>query len=117
MGSSRWAVSILAVALAGWSVSLCKAEPEAAAPTPGTVFADMMQTADAFIASLDPQQRSQALFEFDDAERFNWHFVPRLRRGLSLKDMSPQQQTLARGILQAGLSQRGYLTASTIIGA
>ena len=37
------------------------------------------------------------------------------RRGLPFKEMSAQQRELARGFLQAGLSQRGYLTASTII--
>jgi hypothetical protein len=75
----------------------------------------MVQAADAFVASLEPEQRAKALFEFEDVERLNWHFVPRARRGLSLKEMSPEQQELARGILQAGLSRRGYLTASTVI--
>jgi hypothetical protein len=115
MSSSRWAVPILAVALAGWAVSPRKAESESASPVPVSVFAEMVQAADAFIASLEPEQRAKALFRFEDAERFNWHFVPRTRRGLPLKEMSPQQQALARAILQAGLSRRGYLTASAII--
>jgi Protein of unknown function (DUF3500) len=120
MSSSRWAVSIVfllafAAALAGWAVPPGKAGPEPASPAPVVGFAEMVQAADAFVASLDPHQRAKALFEFDDAERLNWHFVPRSRRGLPLKEMSPEQQELARGILQAGLSRRGYLTASTII--
>lgn len=120
MSSSRWAVSIVvllafAAALAGWAVPPGRAEPEPASPAPVSGFADMVQAADAFVASLDPRQRAKALFEFDDAERLDWHFVPRSRRGLPLKEMSPEQRDLARGILQAGLSRRGYLTASTII--
>jgi hypothetical protein len=120
MSSSGWAVPIIfllafAAALAGWAVPRGRAEPEPVAPAPVFVFAEMVQAVDAFVASLEPEQRSKALFEFEDAERLNWHFVPRARRGLPLKEMSAEQQELARGILQAGLSRRGYLTASTII--
>jgi len=102
-------------ALAGWAVPWGKADPEPVSPAPAFVFAEMVQAVDAFVASLEAEQRAKALFEFEDAERLNWHFVPRARRGLPLKEMSAAQQELARGILQAGLSQHGYLTASTII--
>jgi hypothetical protein len=120
MRCSRWAVPIIfllvvAAALAGWAVPPGKVEPRPVSPAPVSVFTEMVQAADAFVASLEPQQRAKALFEFEDTERLNWHFVPRARRGLPLKEMSPAQQELARGILQAGLSRRGYLTASTII--
>jgi hypothetical protein len=120
MSSSPLAVPIIflvafATALAGRAVLPGKAETGHVAPAPVFMFADMVQAADAFVASLEPEQRAKALFEFEDAERLNWHFVPRARRGLPLKEMSPGQQELARGILQAGLSRRGYLTASTII--
>jgi len=120
MNSNQRAVSIISVlmctfAFAGWSTPRVMAEPEATAPGPELVFVQMVRAADAFLASLAPEQRAKVLFEFADAERFNWHFVPRARRGLQLNEMSPQQQALARDILQAGLSGRGYLTASTII--
>jgi hypothetical protein len=120
MSSSRWAVPIVillafAAALAGWAVPRVRAEPEPVSPASVSVFAEMVHAAAAFVASLEPEQRTKALFEFEDAERLNWHFVPRARRGLPLKEMSPEQQALARGILQAGLSRHGYLTASTII--
>ena len=75
----------------------------------------MQQAAETFLSSLTSAQRSKALFSFDDAERINWHFVPRARRGLALADMSAAQRELARGVLRAGLSEKGYLTASTII--
>jgi hypothetical protein len=122
MSGSRWTVPFLflltsAAALAG--ATAFRGQPDAAPTSPGTVpeyqFADMLQAADAFLASLEPAQRSKALFAFDDAERLNWHFVPRARRGLPLREMSAEQRGLAHAILRAGLSQRGYLTASTII--
>jgi hypothetical protein len=78
-------------------------------------LADMLQAADAFLASLRRSNGRRCMFEFEDAERLNWHFVPRAWRGLPLSEMSADQQALARGILRAGLSQRGYLAASTII--
>jgi hypothetical protein len=120
MSSSKWAVYIIfllafAPALVGWAVLRGQTGLERAAASPGYVFAEVMQAADAFLASLEPEQRSKALFAFEDGERLNWHFVPRARRGLPLREMSTEQQALARDILRAGLSQRGYLTASTII--
>jgi hypothetical protein len=120
MSSSSGAVPFLfmltfAAALAG-STAL-RGQPDAGpvAPAPEYEFADMLQAADAFLASLEPDQRSKALFAFEDAERLNWHFVPRARRGLPLREMSAEQRGLAHAILQAGLSRRGYLTANTII--
>src|SRR5687768_10265596 len=118
--SSRWAVPltlllVLAAALAGSAVLRGESDTRPVEPIPVYEFADMLQAADAFVASLEPNQRSKALFQFDDAERLNWHFVPRGRRGLWLNEMSAEQQGLARAILRAGLSKRGYLTASTII--
>jgi hypothetical protein len=120
MSSGRWAVPFIfllafTAALSGRAVHRGETEPEPVSMAPAFAFAEMVQAADAFVASLEPEQRAKALFEFGDAERLNWHFVPRARRGLPLKEMSPGQQELARGILQAGLSRRGYLAASTII--
>jgi hypothetical protein len=76
---------------------------------------EMARAATSFVASLTAEQRTKAQFEFGDAERLNWHFIPRERRGLPLKEMTAAQKELARGLLQAGLSQRGYLKASTIM--
>ena len=120
MITRRWAVPAIlllafAAALAGSAVLRGEADAEPLEPPPVYEFADMLEAADAFLASLDAKQRSKALFEFDDAERLDWHFVPRSRRGLPLKEMSAEQQGLARSILRAGLSQRGYLSASAII--
>ncbi|HET9492288.1 MAG TPA: DUF3500 domain-containing protein, partial [Methylomirabilota bacterium] len=47
----------------------------------------MARAATAFLATLDAGQRRRAAFAFDDAERVNWHYVPRRRKGLPVKDM------------------------------
>ena len=83
--------------------------------TPAADAAAMARAANTFLASFDAGQRWSVQFDFGDNERFDWHFVPRARRGLSFKSMKPQQRELARELLRTGLSQRGYLKAQTII--
>lgn len=75
----------------------------------------MAETAKAFLASLDPEQRARATFQFQDEERFDWHYIPKERKGLPLKDMNSAQKHLAHALLAAGLSQRGYIKAVSIM--
>src|SRR5579864_4224335 len=75
----------------------------------------MSETAKAFLNSLDPEQRARATFQFQDEQRFDWHYIPRARKGLPLKDMNSAQKHLAHALLSAGLSQRGYIKAITIM--
>ena len=75
----------------------------------------MTRAANEFLATLNPAQKDSATFDFADAERLNWHFVPRVRRGLPFKEMTEPQRAAARKLLQTGLSQKGYLKAQTII--
>jgi hypothetical protein len=77
--------------------------------------AAMMRATTRFLENLTPDQQAKAVFEFADAERLNWHFVPRERRGLPLKEMNEAQRAHARALLEAGLGQRGYLKASTVM--
>ena len=75
----------------------------------------MAEAAGRFLASLDPPQREQAQFQFDDAERQNWNFVPMERAGLSLKEMQPHQQQYAFALLQSALSHQGMTKALNIM--
>ena len=78
----------------------------------------MATAADRFLQSLTPEQRAQAAFEFQSDERLQWHFVPTEifpRNGLTIKVMTDAQRADAHDLLSAGLSQRGYLTATTIM--
>ena len=54
-------------------------------------------------------------FGFDSPERFNWHWIPRERKGLPIKDLKPEQRALAFGLLNTGLSTKGVLKATTIM--
>jgi hypothetical protein len=75
----------------------------------------MMECANRFLAALDAHQRGKATFSFDADERLNWHFIPKERKGLPLREMSPYQKHLASALLAAGLSQTGYIKAVTIM--
>ena len=105
--TGRWlAAAILAVSTLGVTV--------ATGPSP----ARMAAAATEFLKSLTPEQRQIATFAFGDSERTHWHFVPTeifARNGLTLKQMNPGQQQLAHELLKAGLSQRGYMTATQIM--
>jgi hypothetical protein len=73
------------------------------------------ESAQHFIASLTPEQRSLTVFRFEDNQRFDWHYIPRERKGLPLRDMTPTQRHLAQALLASSLSQAGYIKATTIM--
>lgn len=75
----------------------------------------MSDAANALLASLTEAQRAQATFQVNEAERENWFFVPIARKGLTLKEMTQEQRHLAQALLSAGLSQQGYIKATSIM--
>ena len=58
----------------------------------------MTETAKRLLASLTSEQSGKATFKFEDDERMNWHFIPKERKGLPLKDMTPPQKHLATAL-------------------
>ena len=84
--------------------------------------ARMANAAQAFLASLNDEQRAAATFPFDNPERLNWHFVPlqdqnkkSTRKGLPLEKMTAEQKAAALAILKASLSPGGFESAGTIM--
>jgi hypothetical protein len=84
-------------------------------PHHGHAVSLMTECASRFLAALDANQRGRATFAFDAEERLNWHFIPKERKGLPLREMTPYQKHLASALLAAGLSQTGYIKAVTIM--
>ncbi len=76
---------------------------------------EMAEAALNFWNGLTPEQQAKCAFPFESEERFNWHFIPRERRGITWNDMTPAQQALAHAFLASGLSNRGYQQAETIM--
>lgn len=75
----------------------------------------MADGATRFLAALTPEQRAKTTFSLEDVERLNWHYIPRARKGIPLKELDDKQRKLAHDFLKTGLSQRGYLKATTIL--
>ncbi len=76
----------------------------------------MTEAATAFLNSLTPQQAQQAKFGYDDPERLNWHFIPRVRKGLPIRDLEGEPLRRAQALLQTGLSPAGYAQTLDIMG-
>ena len=81
----------------------------------GRAASILAECANRFLAALDANQRGKATFPFDTDERLNWHFIPKERKGVPLRELSPYQKHLASALLAAGLSQTGYIKAVTIM--
>src|SRR6478672_951043 len=78
----------------------------------------MADAATAFVNSLTPEQKQKAVFAFNSDERLHWNFIPTEafpRNGLLLRDMTTTQRDRAHDLLKAALSQKGYLTATSIM--
>jgi hypothetical protein len=77
---------------------------------------DMTRAAGAFVKTLSDQQRERVVLPFDDNQRLDWHFIPKNnRKGLQIKDMTPDQRAAAHALLKAALSEIGYDKATTIM--
>src|SRR4051812_31092108 len=76
---------------------------------------EMADAANKFLASLDGDQKAKAVFEFKNDERLNWHFIPKERKGLTVKEMTAPQRKLAFALLHSGMSDMGYSKATNIM--
>lgn len=110
--SSRFkSIAFVAIAAALLVMTASAADPQ---PTEKAV-ADMAQAANNFWAALTPEQQAMAGFKFEDDERMDWHFIPKKRKGLTIKDMTSAQRALAQALLNSGLSHKGFTEAVTIM--
>jgi hypothetical protein len=75
----------------------------------------MARAATAFLAALDAGKQRRAAFAFGDAERRNWHYVPRRRQGLPFKDMPATARAATHELMKAALSTVGYEKAVNVI--
>lgn len=78
----------------------------------GFRMADAAQT---FLKSLTDDQRAKATFSYDDPERLNWHYIPRERKGVPLKALTPAARAAARGLIASSLSGRGFEQVTNVM--
>lgn len=104
-------LKILALALLLSTTSSAIAHPEQAA-------IDMTDAANAFLATLKPEQKAKATFKLDDKNRTRWHFVPtemHARHGLSFREMQQDQQHMAFALLASVMSAKGLQKSAQIM--
>jgi len=105
MTPARFIAAACLVFCATFVVDAIQTRPDAA----------MAAAAKALVAAIgDGPAREKLMFAFDDAERFNWHFIPRARKGLPLKEMTEPQRKAATALLKTGLSASGFSRAEAV---
>jgi hypothetical protein len=89
---------------------------------PETPGQKMTRAGRQMLESLTKEQKAKALFAFDSKERTNWWFVPLekprgtpTRKGLPIKEMTPEQKKIALELVAAGTSPNGFKQATTIM--
>lgn len=70
--------------------------------------AAMADAAQAFLDTLTPEQRAAVTFPFHGDDRFDWHYIPRERKGVSLREMTAAQKKAGLALVEASLSAEGY---------
>ncbi len=92
--------------------------PETIPPAPSAApdaVKRMTGAANAFLNTLDANQRSTASFPFEGDERYEWAYTPIDRNGLLISDMTAEQRDAAFAMMETAYSDRGKKTAHQII--
>jgi len=76
----------------------------------------MTDAAEKFLASLNADSLAKVSMKFDDPKRLDWHNIPKPeRKGLQVREMTPEQRELCHRLLKAALSDVGYEKAVRIM--
>lgn len=75
----------------------------------------MAAAANEFLKTLSAQQKDKVQFSFDADERYNWHYIPKSRKGLPLKELSDPQKKAAMALLHTALSDTAFEKTTSII--
>jgi hypothetical protein len=84
----------------------------AAKPTTGI---RTLEAATALYDAFYEEQKKRALFEYSSEERFNWHFIPRVRNGVSLTELNEDQRAKVSSLLGTSLSEAGASKAQQVM--
>jgi hypothetical protein len=75
----------------------------------------METSVEAFLKTLTAEQKVVAAVAYDDAARFDWHFIPRTRKGLAIKNMNAEQRLAAMAMIKVVLSAEGNTKVEQIM--
>ena len=68
-----------------------------------------------FLQSLSTTQKQKTQFKFDEEKRYNWHYIPRDRKGIPLKELTTAQYKAAMDLLHTALSDTGFQKTTAVI--
>lgn len=109
---------LLAFTLSGALALVCSAQPEEQATTQ---TARIVKAANAFLATLNDEQRKREVYAFDDArQRARWSNFPAgvvPRGGIQLLAMSKEQKEAAMTLVATALSKKGFEKVQAIMAA
>jgi len=74
-----------------------------------------LMAANRFIELLSTAQKNETVFPFDGAEKYNYHFVPIERKGITINEMNAAQKQAAFDLLQTCLSESAFKKTRAIM--
>lgn len=113
-GKNKRTAIVIMVVLALMAIVFPSVSAQEATETPSVEekTAEIVASANAFLDTLDTQQREEVMFDFDDdTQRTNWSNFPTgifTRAGVSIGRMTDEQRTATLALLQTVLSEQGY---------
>lgn len=68
-----------------------------------------------FINALNAEQKTATVFPFDIDERYNFHFVPKERKGITFNEMNELQKDAAIALIKTCLSEKAFQKTQDIM--
>ncbi len=75
----------------------------------------MRVSAERVLATLSPAARATVQRPFNDRDRVDWHYTPRSRNGVALKELDARGRDAVHSLLRSALSTAGYGKVVNII--
>ena len=75
----------------------------------------IVSAATKFINTLNADQKAATLFPFDADEKYNFHFVPIARKGITFNEMTDEQKQLAIDLMKTCLSSNAFQKTQQIM--
>jgi hypothetical protein len=81
----------------------------------GTRAQQAVKAVNQFINTLSSDQKAETVFPFDGEERYNFHFVPKERKGITFNEMNEEQKKAALNLMRGCLSEQAFQKTQDIM--
>jgi hypothetical protein len=115
MQASRYHLAMRIVVTALLFACAFQAPAQEGAHPSAAAAARMRESAERLLSSLPEAVRAKLQRGFDDTDRLDWHFTPRSRNGVALKELDAAGRAAVHALLRFALSASGYRKAVNII--